>query len=397
MDNSIGIYIHIPFCKSKCFYCDFNSYSGKDSLAGPYFSALFSEMERKAEELGERAVKSIFIGGGTPTLVDAIYISRLLEACARYFRLDSNAEISIESNPGTLDYDKLKAYKAAGINRLSIGLQAWQDNLLMELGRIHRRQQYIENLEASYKAGFRNINTDLIFGLPNQSIEDWAETLESVVSIGENNGLTHLSCYSLQIEEGTIFGDRFNAGTLKPVDDELDRRMYSYTIEALRQKGYQHYEISNFAKSGYECKHNLIYWKAREYAGFGAGAHSFLNSIRSSNPDGIEEYIEAVRTGNVNGPIENQFINKSEAMSEFMILGLRLISGISSREFKKRFSQSLTSVYGETIDRLVNEGLLERLPSNTSAGERASNEIIKLTRLGLDLGNKVFVEFINIS
>ncbi len=395
--ESIGVYIHIPFCKSKCFYCDFNSYSGKDYLARPYFESLFSEMTRKAEELGEYTVKSIFIGGGTPSFVNPKYISQLLEICSKYFRLDSEAEISMESNPGTLTYDKLKTYKQAGINRLSIGLQAWQDDLLLELGRIHRKQQYVENLEASYKVGFRNINTDLIFGLPNQSFEDWAETLEMVTSVGENQGLTHLSCYSLQIEEGTVFGERYGKGSLKPLDDELDRLMYGYTINTLKQKNYHHYEISNFAKRGYECKHNFIYWKAQEYAGFGAGAHSYLNNIRSSNPDGIEEYIEAVRTGNLFKQAESQFIDKSEAMSEFMILGLRLIGGISSKEFESRFSQSLQSVFGETIDHLVKEGLLERVPGKITAKDDASYEIVKLTHAGLDLGNKVFVEFLNIS
>jgi len=396
MDKSIGIYIHIPFCKSKCYYCDFSSYSGKDSLAGPYFDSLFSEIEGKAEELGERTVRSVFIGGGTPSYVNPEYIIRTMEICSKYFRLDSNAEVSIESNPGTLTYEKLKAYKEAGINRLSIGLQAWQDHLLSELGRIHSKEQYVENIEAAYKAGFRNINTDLIFGLPNQSLEDWAETLEMVTSVGKDLGLVHLSCYSLQIEEGTVFGDRLQRGTLKPADDKLDRKMYSYAIKALKEKGFHHYEISNFAKPGYECRHNMIYWKALEYAGFGAGAHSYLNGFRSSNPEKIEEYIEAVNGGKLSGWGESQYIDKRESMSEFMILGLRLVDGVSSREFEERFSQSLQSVFGETIEHLYGEGLLEMMPEKNGK-DGSADEIIKLTRLGLDLGNKVFAEFLNMS
>lgn len=475
MDNSIGIYIHIPFCKSKCNYCDFNSYSGREHLAGSYFDALFSEMGNSAEVLSGRPVKTIFIGGGTPSLVDPKYISSLLEVCSKCFKVDSEAEISIESNPGTLTYDSLKYYRAAGVNRLSMGLQAWQDRLLEDMGRIHRRQQFVDNLEAASKAGFQNINTDLIFGLPGQTFDDWAETLEAVTLLGYNTrhdadtgtttaiattgtatatgiataagkttGLSHLSCYSLKIEAGTNFGERLEAGTLAAADDELDRRMYRHTVEFLAQKGYKHYEISNFARPGFECKHNLVYWKALEYAGFGAGAHSYLNHRRFSNVAGIEEYIEAVRkTGTSNGVGQTmlgkgegqdtqdvqeqhikgcatnvrkvalheniQFIDRQEAMSEFMILGLRLINGVSPEEFKARFGVSLQAVYGDKLEKLVKDGLLvnnkdgnDKADSYSSGscnnGSHSENIIysgcFKLTTLGLDIANRVFVEFI---
>ncbi len=453
MDNSIGLYIHIPFCKSKCNYCDFNSYSGREYLAGSYFNALLSEMKNSAEALRERPVRTIYIGGGTPSLVDSKYISRLLEICAKYFLVDSYAEISMESNPGTLSYDSLKAYRAAGVNRLSMGLQAWQDRLLKNLGRIHRRRQFVDNLEAAFKAGFHNVNVDLIFGLPGQTFEDWAETLEAVTALcsdtpsdpdmaSEKNartgagisaaagrsavsaasgvaafkadGISHFSCYSLKIEEDTAFGDRLGAGTLVAADDELDRRMYGYTVEFLAHKGYKHYEISNFAKPGFECRHNLVYWKALEYAGFGAGAHSYLDRWRFSNAAGIEEYIEAVRktvSGQndwrtaVNEKKQNsrgsaadftedalceeiQFIGRQEEMSEFMILGLRLIDGVCSREFEARFGESLQTVYGDKLERLVKDGLLV----NNSDGTVEDGYM--LTPLGLDLANKVFIEFI---
>lgn len=458
MDNSIGIYIHIPFCKSKCYYCDFNSYSGREHLAGSYFDALFSEIKHRAGSVEGRPVRSIFIGGGTPSLVDPKYITGLLELCSKYLMLDTDAEISMESNPGTLTYENLKLYRAAGVNRLSIGLQAWQDRLLKDLGRIHSRQQYVENLDAAYRAGFRNINTDLIFGLPGQTLEDWADTLEAVTSLqslraGDKGGeheraeelnvdsaspLTHLSCYDLKIEEGTVFGDQLAAGRLKPAEDELDRQMYHYTVETLAMKGFRQYEISNFSRPGYECKHNLVYWKAREYAGFGAGAHSFLNSTRFSNVPGIEQYIEAVRSElqsyqqkekqkkvqkeirnaieadsqtdprkdvqidpqiylqtdtNTDPRINMQFIDQAEtrlidsqeAMSEFMILGLRLTDGVFEKEFAERFGHSLRSIYGKELDNLVRKGLI--------IFDENSNSY-RLSVKGLDFANEAFMEFI---
>ena len=433
IDNSIGVYIHIPFCKSKCYYCDFNSYSGRDILAGDYFDALYKEIELRGAVTGGRRTRTIFIGGGTPSLVEPRYISDLMETCSRHLQPDKDAEVSMESNPGTLSYEKLKTYKAAGINRISIGLQAWQDHLLKSIGRIHDRHQFAENLDAAVRAGFENINVDLIFGLPGQTFEDWAQTIEEVAGLSP---VKHISCYSLKIEEGTVLGDRLAAGTLQPADDELDRRMYHYAVEALAAKGYRQYEISNFAVPGYECRHNLIYWKAREYAGFGAGAHSYLNSVRFSNAVGIEEYIKAVadvyRRGEyiapaahlINGPDEvcgqsgvygvsdasgavrtgsagtfpgncglhQEFdvIGLSEAMSEYMILGLRLNEGISSAEFRERFGADLKEIYGDKLDKLVKRGLIAADMANE--GEHTSK--YRLTSLGSDIANSVFIEFI---
>lgn len=417
MDNGIGLYIHIPFCKKKCYYCDFNSYPGMDHLAGSYFNALKTEMGVMSEGLKGRTVKTIFIGGGTPSLIDPGYISRLLEDCGRFFSISPDAEISMECNPGTLTFENLRIYRQAGINRLSIGLQAWQDRLLESLGRIHKRRQFTDNLEAAYKAGFTNVNADLIFGLPGQTFEDWAETLEEVTSPFAGNRLTHLSCYSLQIEEGTVFGDKYEAGALIPAEDELDRKMYGYAVGFLAEKGYRHYEISNFALPGYECRHNLIYWRAEEYAGFGAGAHSYLNGRRFGNTAGIEEYISAVKrfekktcgsgdngscgNGEGNNHIDRlintelhediQHIGRRESMSEFMILGLRLIKGVSSEEFRLRYGAELQEVYGDKLRSLVNMGWLVR-----DAGNNALQRDVhyRLSALGLDLANKVFVEFI---
>jgi oxygen-independent coproporphyrinogen-3 oxidase len=424
MDDSIGIYIHIPFCKSKCNYCDFNSYPGRESLAGPYFDALFSEMKLRSEELRNRRVKTIFIGGGTPSLVDPKHIRAVLELCSKLFILDPEAEISMESNPGTLTYDSLKVYRAAGVNRLSIGLQAWQDRLLKELGRIHDRQQFVDNFEAAVRAGFRNINVDLIFGLPGQTMEEWVDTLESVTALGadtrspedsnsgsgsgfdsspdvsEGTGLTHLSCYSLKIEEGTNFGDRYEAHALVPADDGLDREMYRYAIEYLAQKGYRHYEISNFALPGFECRHNLVYWKALEYAGFGAGAHSYLYSRRFGNVSGIEEYIKAVEVKAEHNLHEDiHHISPDDSMSEFMILGFRLTDGVNAEEFEMRFGKSLQAVYGDKLEKLVKDRLLVREWNGnrevcSESGNVIDSSCYKLTSLGLDLANQVFIEFI---
>lgn len=445
MDKGIGLYVHVPFCKSKCYYCDFNSYSGMEHLAGSYFNALKTEMGIVSQALRNCPVRTVFIGGGTPSLVDPGYIRGLLEDCAMCFSIAPDAEITMESNPGTLSFENLRIYRQAGVNRLSIGLQAWQDRLLESLGRIHKRKQFIDNIEAAYEAGFSNINADLIFSLPGQSFEEWAETLEAVTSPFSGKRLTHLSCYSLQIEEGTVFGERYESGTLDQTDDELDRKMYRHAVEFLADRGYGHYEISNFALPGFECRHNLVYWKAEEYAGFGAGAHSYLGGKRFCNPTEIEQYIDAVKRfgdrvrrsgdtvkGGAPGGSDNagcdckgdnssvagltdagaeaglfediQEIGRRESMAEYMILGLRLTKGVTSAEFSQRYGTELEEVYADKLDKLVREGLLIREEagcSNLSDDKKETKEPsfrfaarYRLSRLGLDLANKVFVEFI---
>jgi oxygen-independent coproporphyrinogen-3 oxidase len=418
--DNLGIYIHIPFCRSKCYYCDFNSYAGREYLAGSYFDALYREITVRSEQIRDRHVCSIFIGGGTPSLVDTGYITKLIDVCRSHFHVDDDAEITMESNPGTLTHDKLQAYRDAGVNRLSIGLQAWQDSILRSIGRIHTRRQFVDNVEAAVKCGFDNINADLIFGLPGQTLENWMETLEAVTGF---DAIKHISCYSLKIEEGTVFGDRLDAGLLQLVDDELDREMYHQAVDTLAEKGYRWYEISNFAKPGFECRHNLLYWKAREYAGFGAGAHSYLDAVRFSNVTGIEEYIRAIDTvyakhsragtescgghgrvgtdscgghgrvgtercgghsrvgmercgssttacAGIEGLHENfEVIGREEAMSEYMILGLRLVEGVNSAEFEERFGEKLEDKYGDRLGKLVANGLLtaDVRPAETDA------------------------------
>lgn len=376
--KSLGLYIHIPFCKAKCNYCDFNSYSGKEALMESYFHAVECEIETNGKKHTEFEFTSVFIGGGTPSLAEPVFISRIMNACRRNFRISDNAEISMEANPGTLTVEKLAAYKACGINRLSIGLQAWQNRLLKELGRIHSAEEFEENFKLARKAGFSNINIDLIFGLPGQKLNDWSETLSNIISLAPE----HISCYSLKIEEDTVFGDRLQNGLLDEQDDELDREMYWQAVDRLSNCGYRHYEISNFARPGYECRHNLVYWKAEEYLGVGAGAHSYLNGSRFNNAYGIEEYTCRVERGGCINENE-QSIDEKEAMSEFMLLGLRLVNGISMTDFRERFGRELEDVFGKTISELERKNLLERI------GDR-----VKLSVAGLDFGNTVFMEFL---
>ncbi|KNY26797.1 radical SAM family heme chaperone HemW [Pseudobacteroides cellulosolvens] len=267
MKKSIGIYIHIPFCISKCYYCDFNSSSNKSSLVEAYFDALKKEIILNSERAGQYEVKTVFIGGGTPSSVDSRYIEDVLELCRKHYNLRSDAEVSIESNPGTLSEIKLKAYKYIGINRLSIGLQAWQNKLLKSIGRIHCVEDFTNNFKLAREIGFDNINVDVIFSLPDQTLDDWNETLNNIISQGPE----HISSYSLKIEENTVFWEKYNNGDIKEIDDQLDREMYYIAKRKLSQYGYNMYEISNFSKEGFECKHNLIYWNAENYLGFGAG------------------------------------------------------------------------------------------------------------------------------
>lgn len=335
-------------------------------------------MRGYSDSLKDCTVSSIFIGGGTPSLVDAKYIYQLMNACRQYFEIEGKAEITIESNPGTLTYEKLLSYRINGINRLSIGLQAYQDILLKKLGRIHSAEDFRVNFEAAVKAGFKNINADLIFGIPGQNMNDWSETVRNVIGLG----LQHISCYSLKIEEETPFYSMLRSGALQPVDEELDRRMYWHAVDELKKHGYLHYEISNFALPGYECKHNLVYWTASEYLGIGAGAHSYLEGRRCNNVCKIEEFIGIMLDGG--SPVENmQDIDKTESMSEYMMLGLRLADGIVIEEFSARYGEDVYKLYGKQIDKLVKKQMLE-----------VDDGRIRLTPYGLDVANCVFMEFI---
>lgn len=376
--NKTGLYIHVPFCGSKCNYCDFNSYVGKINLAEEYFASMKKEIDLYRDEMALNEIGTIFIGGGTPTCVDPRFIGEVLNECRDRYHVSESCEITIESNPGTITQEKLKAYRQYGINRISIGLQAYQENLLKYLGRQHTREEFISSVEMAKEAGFDNINADVIFGIPGQTLEDWKETLSVLTELG----VTHISAYDLKIEEGTRFGDLRDTGKLIEMEDELDREMYHYAIEYLRQKGLNHYELSNFAKEGYQCLHNLIYWNCLEYLGLGAGAHSFLQDIRFENQATIEGYINYLSKGQK--PVEERYVRDfCEKMSEYMFLGLRLIDGVSRERFEDRFNQNIFVTYAAKIDGLKKKQLIE-----------TDDKSIRLTQLGLDLANQVFVEFV---
>ncbi|HHW00501.1 MAG TPA: oxygen-independent coproporphyrinogen III oxidase [Clostridiaceae bacterium] len=376
--KTLGLYIHIPFCKSKCLYCDFNSFAGMEMLIEPYFNALKKEIELYAGRLEDCLVKTIFIGGGTPSFVDAAFISDLLHICERNFTLKKDTEISMEANPGTLSREKLETYMKAGINRLSIGLQAWQNKMLKFIGRIHTVEEFLDNFRQARDEGFKNINIDLIFGLPGQTMADWKETVDSVAGLNPE----HVSCYSLKIEKDTPFWEMLETGKISQAEDEMDREMYYYAKEKFNGKGMKHYEISNFAYPGFECEHNLIYWKAEEYIGIGAGSHSYINGERYNNVYDICRYIKEVTNGII--PLENvERIDFRDRVSEFIILGLRLIEGISTVEFRKKFGCDISDIYGRQLLKLTERGLIEQKGNN-----------IMLTGKGLDLANQVFIEFV---
>jgi oxygen-independent coproporphyrinogen-3 oxidase len=371
-----GLYIHIPFCKKKCYYCDFPSYCNLENLIKPYIAALKKEIQLVSVKYPDIKIKTIFIGGGTPTYINYKYIIEIIELIKYCFEIKNNAEISIEGNPGTFDLNKLLEYRKVGINRLSIGLQAWQDNLLKKLGRIHTQKQFKQAMDNAKVAGFENINIDLIFGLPEQCIEDWKETLEKVTLLQP----THLSCYSLKIEEETPFYALYKQGKLQ-IDEDLEREMYYYTKKFLNSKGYHHYEISNFAKTDFECIHNGIYWDVKPYIGLGSSAHSFINNHRYSNTNTVSRYIKELSEDRL--PIKNiNKINQEQLMQEYMFLGMRKIDGVSSKEFNKIFGKDIDFVYWNVLRELQEKGLIEK-------GEK-----IYLTSKGLDFANHVFQSFL---
>ncbi|MBN4051132.1 radical SAM family heme chaperone HemW, partial [bacterium AH-315-L21] len=261
----IALYIHIPFCESKCYYCDFNSFAGKNELIETYTNALIKEINHYREKLSEYQISTVFFGGGTPSILASNHISLIMESITSNFSVSKNAEISIEANPGTLNKLKLQSYRDSGINRLSMGLQSCNNAYLKELGRIHTYKEFISNLEDARKVGFKNINVDLMFALPNMKIKEWEKCLIEINDLE----IPHISAYSLIWEDGTKFQQLKYDGYIKPIDEDLELEMYHLTIEFLKNKGYSHYEISNYAKKGYQCKHNITYWKNQNYVGLG--------------------------------------------------------------------------------------------------------------------------------
>ncbi len=373
-----GLYIHIPFCMQKCNYCDFNSFKVTKEEKNRYLKNLIKEMKLYSEKLKEKDFTTLFLGGGTPTILSEEELEYVFKNIYECFNIKKDAEISIESNPGTLNRKKLTQLKNMGVNRISIGLQAFQEKHLKYLGRVHTYEDFEQNFKDAKEVGFENINVDLMFSLPNQNFEEWKETLEKVVSLEP----THISAYSLIIEEGTVFGELHEKGELKLLEEEIDLKMYYYTREYLQNNNYEQYEISNYAKKGYECRHNILYWECRAYLGLGPGAHSYLEGVRFSNISSLEGYFKNLEENSL--PIkEKQKLNVKEKMEEKIFLGLRMNKGIDFEKFYQEFHIHFMKVYKDVVEKLKEEGLLEY-----------DKNRIYLTHKGIDVSNKVFVEFL---
>lgn len=377
-NKTIGLYIHIPFCRQKCLYCDFPSWAGKEGQMQGYVDALTKEIENRGKAYSDRKVVSVFFGGGTPTILSVPMLEQLMQAVFANWDIAEDAEITTEANPGTLDGEMAVALKKMGFNRLSMGVQAWQNRLLKDLGRIHTMEAFQENYKAVREAGFGNVNTDLMFALPNQTMADWQETVRNIVALNPE----HISAYSLILEEGTPFFDRYEKGELEPAAEELDREMYHWAVDYLAKMGYGQYEISNFAKKDRQSRHNCIYWQAEEYLGMGLGAHSYMDGERFHNRYDLQEYIDA--KGEVSLLKEDvEVITEEDALAEFMFLGLRLTEGVSFARFRERFGQEMKNIYGRQIEELVRDGLLNE------------DEIgVRLTARGVDISNVVFEKFL---
>lgn len=381
MKDNIGIYIHIPFCKSKCLYCDFFSVADGKKFEKKYVEALRNEIiKRISVNKNGYHVNTIYIGGGTPSYIDEKNIYEILETIKNCCEIDENVEITIEANPGTVSQEKMEAYKKMGINRLSIGLQEKNDKLLKEIGRIHTNAEYLKTIEYANKAGLNNINTDIIIGLPNQTIYDVENTLNQLISLN----LTHISIYSLIVEEGTKLEKLIDNGTLKLPDEEMERYMYWFAKRKLEENGYIHYEISNFSKIDYRSRHNVDCWNQKEYLGFGAGASSYNGIARYKNIEDLEKYIENMEKANfAKNIVVEEIQNREDKMKEYMLLGLRKINGININNFRKKFGTTPLYKYNKELTKLVREELILMDTNN-----------IRLSKKGLNLANMVWEEFV---
>ncbi|WP_022760752.1 radical SAM family heme chaperone HemW [Butyrivibrio sp. AD3002] len=405
--TSLGIYIHIPFCIQKCLYCDFLSFPEGRQQQALYFDALKKEMQSAADECGDYEVVSVFFGGGTPTSVEPQFIAEIMDILKAKYNLSADAEITIECNPGTADFNAINLYHESGINRLSIGLQSAKDEELRRLGRIHNLSQFEECFKNARAAGFDNINVDMMSALPGQSLEDWKSNLEFVCKLDPKP--EHISAYSLIIEEGTPFyqiygdeaeqleksGDATNVASenvyLPLPDEETERVMYRLTKAILAENGYHRYEISNYATEGFECLHNKRYWQGGDYIGFGLGAASLMRGERFHNTVDFQKYLKCLisdesvsddfRPESIREDIEK--LDTTARMEEFMFLGLRMICGVSVEEFKKRFDREIDEVYGDVINELVSDGLMIR-----------EGDSIRLTDKGLDISNYCMAKFL---
>ena len=376
----LGLYLHFPFCISKCPYCDFNSYPLKEeNQITSYIYALYKEIITYSQKLKKSNIRTVYLGGGTPTILSGVQIYNILEFCKDKFTIDKDAEITIEANPGTLDDEKIKLLIESGINRLSLGAQSFNDLLLKKLGRIHNTQDIVDSYSLAREIGFNNINIDIMFALPDQTIKDLQATLKRAVSLKPD----HLSLYNLTIKPGTEYYEKYKGSKLKlPTEDE-EFDMYNWAIKFLEENDFEQYEISNFARPYKRSMHNLIYWNNKPYLGIGAGAYSFIRGYRYMNFKDPARYIKEVMNDKL--PIDNgEKLSLRKRMIETIILGLRTKDGVSYKKYKKRFGVDLNDIFPQQIKKLVNLGLLQK-----------DNYKIKLTKKGVFLANTVFREFVD--
>jgi oxygen-independent coproporphyrinogen-3 oxidase len=389
----LALYVHIPFCQAKCPYCDFNSYAGLEDLMAPYVDALITEMALWRDATRDAHVTSVFFGGGTPSFLPLAETKRIAAALRRSFRLAPNAEITVEGNPGSADSARLDGLRRLGFNRLSLGVQSFHDDELRLLGRVHSAAEARQAYRVAQRTGFENVNLDLIYGLPGQTLAAWQATLTEAITLRPE----HLSLYALTLEEGMPLATDVARGRLPTPDPDLAADMYLWAGEALASGGYEHYEISNWALPGYRCRHNLVYWRNQPYLGLGAGAHSCLGGFRFAAVHDPRAYIREVMATAPEPPSDGlaaylaglrhletvEEVSPARAMAETAILGLRLTDGLSLAAFRRRFGMGLLSVYSSAVAELTALGLLER-----------SNGRLRLTRKGRLLGNEAFERFL---
>jgi len=373
------LYIHVPFCVEKCHYCAFVSSAPEKNDLMEYPTLLMRELQLHATNAG--AVASIYFGGGTPSLLQPLQLAQLLEGISGQVNLSTVAEITLEANPGTVDHMSLKAFRDAGVNRISLGIQSFDDRFLKCLGRIHTAEQSRQAFRDAREAGFKNISIDLIHSLPGQSLDQWRSDLMHAIQLCPE----HISIYGLTVEEGTPFAHIYPADSPALADEDLSADMFELADELLMASGFEHYEIANYARPGYRSQHNSGYWKRDGYLGLGVAAHSFLRQgygIRFSNPDNLEEYRRGVTSGQP-ARVDEHLLTQGDAMAEYMFLGLRLAEGANLTAFEREFGRSLESVYGSATADLIRLGLLIR-----------KENVLTLTQRGMLLSNQVFSRFL---
>lgn len=392
--EELSLYIHIPFCVRKCGYCDFLSAPADEKARDRYVQALLMEIERyQGTETADRKIKTLYIGGGTPSILSVDQLDCIMQKIKYTFIFCDDIEASMEMNPGTASKEKCRALYQMGINRLSIGLQSTNDMELKTLGRIHSYEDFINTYTWCREAGFQNINVDLMAALPYQTVESYTTGLRKIIRLAPE----HISAYSLILEEGTPFYQKYNSGCYPLPDEEQERLMYRETEQILAQAGYERYEISNYAKKGYACRHNLVYWQGGDYLGLGLGSSSYMDGVRFHNTTDFNTYV------NQGAYVEDrEELSVQAKMEEFMFLGLRVMAGVSGTEFEKRFGKTMEDVYGDVLRKHEEEGLLqiERKEDRKEAAAaepakgKTNIEKVMLTTNGVDVSNYVFADFL---